>query len=432
MATQFDIVQASNILKEFYLPPIQEALNNSTALLSKLDRDENAIDGSGKYFTWPVHYGRNNSAGVGRKDGETLQSPGAQSYATAKQRVKYLYGRIYFSGPVIAATKNDKGAFLRAVESELKGLKRDFEKSLNRQLHGNGTFNHGTYVSGTGTTIFIDDGAGHAFSYLPKGEAVSVDIVDAGSTVVADSVEGFFVPGNGLTTGGDNVRGYLNLAVNATRGAKVGDTLTVTLGAALGATPAVGDYLIPAGSFSRQLTGLEAIVNDVDTPFGALSGIAVTNEWWKAQIVGSDSAVRELSFADMQSVVSLIASETSYSEKDIDLIIGSYGMRDRYAQKAKDERIVTNKMELDGGFKAISFNGMPIVPDNDAKPGRFYFLVTETLALFRTQDFQFMEKDGSMFHRDEDRDMYKATLVHYGDLGVRNRNGNGLLRGIVE
>jgi hypothetical protein len=50
--------------------------------------------------------------------------------------MKYLYGRIKLTGPSIKAARTNEGAFIRAVESEMKGLTTDLKSSLNRQLYG--------------------------------------------------------------------------------------------------------------------------------------------------------------------------------------------------------------------------------------------------------------------------------------------------------
>lgn len=39
----FDLTAASNILKTRYLGPIREQLNNSTILLSRIGREDNAV-----------------------------------------------------------------------------------------------------------------------------------------------------------------------------------------------------------------------------------------------------------------------------------------------------------------------------------------------------------------------------------------------------
>jgi hypothetical protein len=52
---------------------------------------------------------------------------------------KYLYSRITVSGPTIAATKNNADAFVQAVSSEIDGATRDMKRSMNRQLHSDGS-----------------------------------------------------------------------------------------------------------------------------------------------------------------------------------------------------------------------------------------------------------------------------------------------------
>ena len=51
----------SEVLKTFYLPAIQEQLNNATPLASMLDVNEKDI--SGKNATINLHYGRNTGTG---------------------------------------------------------------------------------------------------------------------------------------------------------------------------------------------------------------------------------------------------------------------------------------------------------------------------------------------------------------------------------
>jgi hypothetical protein len=182
---QLDISTAANVLKVFYLPPVREMLNNATILLSRIEKDSSTQDVTGKSFTVPLHTSRNEAAGVGRADGGTLPTAGVQGYGNAVVPNKYIYGRIQVTGPVIAATKNSAGAFVKAIESEMKGLMRDTKRSVNRQLHSNGLDILAYYKTGaSGSSGTVDDGNGNAFVHLPSGIAVTVDLLDAGSSYV--------------------------------------------------------------------------------------------------------------------------------------------------------------------------------------------------------------------------------------------------------
>jgi len=43
-----------------------------------------------------------------------------------------------------------------------------------------------------------------------------------------------------------------------------------------------------------------------------------------------------------------------------------------------------------------------------------------------------MDKDGSYLSRVANKDAYEAVLFHYGNLACLSRNGNGILKGVIE
>jgi hypothetical protein len=54
------------------------------------------------------------------------------------------------------------------------------------------------------------------------------------------------------------------------------------------------------------------------------------------------------------------------------------------------------------------------------------------MRIFRSADFDWMDRDGAVLRKVSNRDAYEATLFHYGDLGCVMRNGNGLLTDLNE
>jgi hypothetical protein len=401
---------ASDVLKVFYLPPVREMLNNATILLSRIEKDSSTQDVSGTSFTVPLHKSRNEAAGVGRGDGGALPTAGQQGYAKAVVPNKYVYGRIQVTGPVIAATKNSAGAFIKAIESEMKGLMRDTKRAVNRQLHGDGIDALAYYVSGTGSTSgTVDDDLGNGFTHLPAGTAVNVDLLDASSS-------------------------YSVLqSTTITAGAISAASVAVTTGANISGSAADGDPWVVTGTKDYQMMGIKGIIDSVDPPLltGGLHGLTVaSNPWWTAQVVGSDSSPVDISFPLLQQVFTAIATNSDYSEADIKFLLTSYQIRDKYVELCTNERRFYNVMKLDGGFEAVDYNGKPLVPDSQCRRQRIYFIVPETLKLFRSADFDWMDKDGSVFSRVSGYDAYEAVLFHYGDLGCIARNGNGVLKGI--
>jgi hypothetical protein len=410
-----DLTQAGNILKVFYLPPVREVLNNATILLSRLDKDETTQDVSGKNFTVPIHFSRNESSGVARPEDTDLLSPGAQQYKTAVVPNKFIYGQIRVTGPVIAATRNNVGAFVRAIESEIKGCMRDTKRAVNRQLHGNGVDALAYYVSGSGTAIVVDDGQGNVFTHLQNG-GQTIDVLDASASYAS-----------------------LNAGLTATLGSEVATGFNVTLSGAISASVADNDPLVVAGTQSGltgyAMMGIDGIIAKTNPPLlaGGLHGLDVaTNSWWAAQVVDNGGTKRDLSFPLMQKVISKIASNSDFTEKDIKFLLCSFPMRDKYVELAVNERHWYNTMTIDGGFEAVEYNGLPLVPDSQAKRNRIYFIVPETMRIFRSADFDWMDRDGAVLRKVANRDAYEATLFHYGDLGTVIRNGNGLLADLNE
>ena len=114
-------------LKIDYLPVVREQLENSSVLSQKLRRNERDV--SGKRWQTVAHYMRNSGVGSGSETG--LPTAGQQRYANPYGVVKYTRGRIQVSGPVMAASKNDKGAIFRSLDSEIKRVTDDLKKEVN-------------------------------------------------------------------------------------------------------------------------------------------------------------------------------------------------------------------------------------------------------------------------------------------------------------
>lgn len=124
-------------LKEVYGPRIEEQLNQYNPLSDWIDENDSA-DWTGREVTYPIHVGRNEGVGASA-EGDPLPAAGAQSYAQVKIPERFNYGRIQLTGQVIKSSLQSKGAFTRAMESEIKGLVKDMGRDRERQFFGAGT-----------------------------------------------------------------------------------------------------------------------------------------------------------------------------------------------------------------------------------------------------------------------------------------------------
>jgi hypothetical protein len=429
----FDRTAATDVLKESYIPDLVKSLNNQTVLYQKVKKSGENFNEQGKYFVWALHTGRNVSAGLGKTESETLQEPGQQSYDRATEYAKYLYGRIEFSGPIVEHTKNNATSFVRAVDSEMRGLREDFMKTFNRQLHSDGTDALAYYVSGgSGTTMVADDSRGNIRTYLPTDVRYPVQYIDAGGTITAGS-DGNATP-TYLSSG---TVFYAAVGADVTTGVNVQLFDAATGGSAqtISASSADGDYLIPSGTFGKQVWGLEAIVGTGNPALRNLHGVAVADgPHWVSQSVGDEtsaSTFKDISYGDMQTLVSLIQSKSPATMNDIDLLITSWPVYNRYVQLLKDENILVNETKLDGGHSAVLFSTKPLVADPQAHDSRIYFLCTKYLMFLQLKDIGFIEKDGSIFHRNENKDSYRATMATYTNFATKLRSVHGLYKGIL-
>lgn len=380
----FDTTAAASILRNLYLPPIKELLNNSTVLLKYLEKEVQDVEG--KNFTVPIHTSRNQAAGVGVSESGTLPVAGQQAYTTATVPAKFLYSRINVSGPAIASTKSNKGSFLRALDAEMKGVTRDTRRAFNRQLHSDGRDVLGFWVSGATTSIIVDDSLGDPGSDFFNTGSQRVEFVDSDNTTINAGVG---------STGA--------VAITGTRAAltSTGRTITVSSSVAANVAAAAGDYFIVEGTLGKQMTGIQAAISDGNPPLlaGGLHGLTVAaNPDWIAQVYYADGGTSEptgtsrvdMSFEGMQKPITAIAANSDFDESDIKLILGSFAARDTYVSLAQNERKFFNTMKLDGGFEAVTYNGKPIVPDVHCRRHRFYYIVPETMALFRLADLDWI------------------------------------------
>ena len=407
----FDYSAASGILKTVYLPALQELLNNATPLLKVLEKEVTPTEGGD--FKVAIHRLRNNAAMLGRTEGATLPTAGQQGYVQATVPVKLLYSRINVSGKVIAATRSNKGSFLKALESEMKYVMNDSKRQLNRQVNGDGTGALAFWTTADDTSgTNVDDKFGNGTTYLNAG-ATTLDLIDAtdNATKLGDSIV-------------------------VTRGAQSSTVTAVTWSGTV-AGSADEDYLVWEDSLGNEMTGIEGIISASNPPLlsGGLHGLTVASyPDWVAQILGSYAARQDLSFPLIQQLISKIITESAIDESDIKLFHCHPAMRDTYVKLCQDERVFYNVMKLDGGWEAVTYNGKPIIADVQARRNRFNAITPSSMSIMQMAPLDWMDKDGSVFYRISggDVDAYGATLFVYQELGCKARNQNGALLGINE
>lgn len=404
------------VLKNFYLPTVQNLLNKSTILLKRLERNPTNVTWDGKNFTIAIRSKFNDLAGVGIADDAALPLTGNQGFINGIAPNKFTYAGFELTGPVMKAAKTNAGSFVRIAGDEIKQTMNDMKRSISRLMHGDGTAALAYWTAADNTSgTDVDDNQGNGFTYLPINNTQRASLVDASDHTT-------LLSSNMLTV---------------TRGAE-GATVTPITWTGTVAGSADGDYLVPFGATpGRQIMGLMGIVSAGDPPNAGgllpngLHNLPVgSNPGWASQIIGSESAKRDVSFADLQRLESQIVSNSAAEVDDIEFYLLSYPTRNKLVELLKNEQVFVNNVTLEGGFKAIEFNGKTFVPDELCRRGRIYAIVPEALAIARTMDFDWLDDGSGILRLKSGFDKYEATLAHYGDLICLVRNQLGALIGV--
>ncbi|MDE7192238.1 MAG: phage major capsid protein [Clostridia bacterium] len=382
---------AEKALKSVYLNVVADQLNvGVNPLLAKIE--QTSSDVWGKEIIKLVPYGINGGIGAGTETGE-LPTPAANNYDRFKLELKNLYGTIELSDKAIRASQSNTGAFVNLLNAEMEGLLKASKFNLGRMLYGDGS-----------GTLAICKG---------QGGASNVIALDSVRNVMEGMVVDVYSKTSGTAYG--DLKGVRIVSVDRANN-------TVTLSANVATTVADGDILTVQGSKENELTGLGAIFSDRD-----LYGLSRKGRSWLApkqyENVGS------ISTAKIQSAIDYI-DEVAGSQ--IDFIVCSYDVRRAYLDYLALTRTNVDYMNLDGGFKALSYNGIPLIADRFVESGTMYLLNSKDFKLHQLCDWRWLEGDnGKVIKQKAGSATYGATLVKYADMICDKPIGQAKLSGIT-
>ena len=405
MAGQGILTFASDALKLVY-GDIHEQLRDKNPALEFIEASSQNITQNGREVIFDTHIGRNHGIGA-RGVREKLPVAGAQKYKQAHLYLKNLYGAIEVDGQLFEQAAENYQAFINVVDNEIKGLKRDLARDMNRQIYGDGTGTLGVVAGAETASTTVEFDSVH---WIEPGMVVAIldgtDLVDGTPTVKTAEVEI------------DSVDE---------------DTNVVTFASAV--TVAAGDVIVRASngthSFNKELTGLAAIV----AKGNSLHGIdGATVDVWNSTVetlgsVGTPGTLTELNLINL-------VQKVDKKGGDVDVFLASPGVYNAYWNLLQGLRQFTNGASLTGGQRSFTFEalGKPIkfVSDYAAPKGTLYALSSKELVINRKRDWSWMDRDGSMWSRVADTDAYEARLFQYSEIGTYRRNAHAKLSNIAE
>lgn len=388
-----NLTNADKALKTYYLDAVAEQLNTGVhPFMSAIEKTTNDV--WGKEIRKVAIYGINGGIGAGTEDGALPKAIG-NNYENFVLSLKNLYGTIEISDKAIRASENNAGAMVSLLNAEMDGLIKASKFNFSRMLFG--------------------DGKGFITKFVSQNENGEI-IVES----VAGLKEGMLI--DFMHESGNSFEELTNrkiLAVDRNaksikvNGSKIAQDLLSQC-----------NLIVLHDSYGKEITGLKALFNTEGTIYGLDRS---TNKWLIPYIKEEVGEIDELT---LQTAIDEIEE---FSGSGVNFIVCSMGVRRALMKAMSQNNRNIDTMELAGGFKAISYNGIPIVADRFCDAGTLYLLNTNDFAMHQLCDWQWLEdEDGSVLKQVAGKPVYTATLVKYADMICSRPCGQGVLRGITE
>lgn len=400
---------ADSALKEFYIQGIRSILNSEVFLLTQIE--SNSEDIEGRRAVLSINTARNYGIGA-RAESGTLPDAGHQGYSEERVTLKYNYGRIQLSGPVIRSMGSDRGSFTRAVTSETQGVTRDLRNDVNRQLYGTGDGVVATLsAAASGNTATLLNGTNAQKRQLQVGM-----LIDIGTTANPTATASARRITSVNTAAGTFVFDGAAVAINAS------DVVSVSGSGGTGAS-------------QKEVTGLRKQV----AATGALWNIDPANiPSWASYVddPGSNRSVTEAMFLKASQQVNINSGE------EVNLWVTTDGVMRAYAALLSSLKRFNEPTTLSGGFKALDLsnvnqgntgsNTVSMVFDKDCPDSTAFGLTTRRFQWYKMSDWEFMEEDGAVLNRVPNQDAYEATLFLYAELATDGRNAHAKIGSLTE
>lgn len=387
---------ADSALKEVYLGVLSNQLNTQiNPLLARIN--QTTSDVWGKEIRKVAPFGINGGIGAGTETGD-LPVSAENNYEQFVLPLKNLYGKLEISDKAIRASENSTGAFVNLLTNEMDGLIKASMFNFGRMLYGDGTGFLADIESNDESSVTVN-------STKSLIEGMVVDIVSASGATVKSNLR--------IRTL-NKATGYVSFA-NASFSANAFDGQNYKL--------------CVQGSYNNEITGLGAIFKET----GSLYGLEKSEYNWLVPYTKDISKSGTTSDITDITIQTAIDNMEEDADSKVDFIVCSSGVKRNYQSYLASYRSNVNVVELEGGYKAISYNGIPLVSDRFAPNNTMYLLNTSEFNLHQLCDWKWLEsEDGRVIKQTPGKPTYQATLVKYADIICNKPKGQARIVGITE
>lgn len=413
-----------SILKIDYQGPIVDQLENSTYLLSRMERMESETGGSYTYM--PIRKGRTSSIGA-RTDGadETVPKGTNPSYGQATFPLRSLYATIRVTGFSMRTSRSDSYAFARASVRDMEDTVVDLKKDVNRQLFGDGSGDLAkitmTATASITTTFTCTSNLypTRPTRYLYVGQVIDVMNRTTGvaATGTAESLK---------------VK-----AVNSSTQIELETSTAATAAIAGGTTYKISIFREDnyASTGAKEIYGLHAAINAANpndwvasseyiiTDFGGVDRTVAANSGWKATERGNSGTLRPFSVSLVAEAIDAI--EVEGGGGNISLIQTNHAIYRVYGNLLASARQYDKELDLGGGWKGLELHGIPMVKDVECPDYNIYLVDESTFVLGTTGPWSWINEGGEILTRLPQQDQYEAVMVRDCNLMCNKPSANG-------
>lgn len=378
---------AESALKDVYLGVVANQLNvNANPLLAKIKHSNKDV--WGKEVRKLAPFGINGGIGAGSET-DALPTSSGNGYVQFVADLKNLYGKIELSDKAVRASANNIGAFVNLLNDEMEGLVKASAFNLGRMLYGDGT------------------------GLIATASAVSANTVTCDK--VNNLIEGMLID---VYTGEtkNNTRPIKVVYVDRVNKAFTFESSeTITINA--------GDKFYVQGSKGYEISGLGRIF---DASADSIYGVSKTQYPWLKPY--TSTAETEISDILIQQAVDFLDMNV---DSQINFIACSSQVRRAYQEYLGAYRRNIDIAELEGGYKTITHNGIPVVADRFVDDDTMYLLNTDDFTMHELCDWKWLEgEDGRILKQNQGYPTYSATLVKYAELICDKPCGQAKISGI--
>lgn len=369
---------ADKLLRTVYLDAVANQINTTTSPFFNMV-NKGCEDIAGKEVVCPTRIGINGGIGCASDDAN-LPVSGTPMFMNLRAPIVNVFGNIEITDKVLRASATSAGSFVNVLNSEMESLVDAAKFNFGRMLFQDGSgllakiVGNSSGVASNQTTLYVDD----VKNFI---EGMVIDVVKNGA-VVSTGHRVTFVDRVNKTVKVDGV--VSDLTAN--------------------------NILTLQGSFKAEMYGLPYIFQ-TSSEQSALYG---NSRALVSYVLPTSKSVGSVTTDAIQTMLDDVEERCG---NDINLIIASYDMRRKYLAALQSTRSNIDYLNLDGGFRTLSYNGIPVYADRFVKENTMYFVNTNDFKLQQLADWSWIEgSNGKILRQLPNKAAYGATLVKYANL----------------